>query len=177
MEPISVVVGGKTVIFDAEDLPLFQAHKWRINPAGYLRRHGDRRNSEVSFHREVLKAPSFSEVDHANGDPLDNRKCNLRFCHRAQNMQNCRPVAATSKYKGVGLRGGSWRARIRVGSKHCDLLGFKTETEAAQVYDYLATRLFREFARLNKPDAPPLPPEMMAHLDRCLTRFRQRNAA
>ena len=60
---------------------------------------GDRRDS---IHRLVMGNPKGMQVDHINGDTLDNRKENLRVCTRSQNMQN-KKLHSHSKtgYKGV----------------------------------------------------------------------------
>jgi hypothetical protein len=53
------------------------------------------------MHRLILGIPN-SEVDHVNGNPLDNRRVNLRLATRAQNSANTRSRKnTTSKYKGV----------------------------------------------------------------------------
>lgn len=177
MEAITATVAGKTVIFDAEDMPLYAAHKWRISPSGYLRRNGEHKNIEVMFHREVIKAPVFSEVDHANGDTLDNRKTNLRFCTRAQNMQNQKPKSGASIYKGVGRHKGAWRARIELADKRLDLGRYSTEVEATLAYDYFAARMFGQFARLNNPPTATLTDEARDRLQFFLDVVQRRNIA
>jgi hypothetical protein len=156
MESATVLVSGKPVLIDVEDLPHFSAHKWRLSTGGYVRRHRGE-NSDSYLHRDLLKAPVFAFVDHINGDPRDNRKANLRFCHHRQNMRNTRATEGTSKYKGVGKHFTRWRARIRQGDRRYDIGRFDTELEAAQAYNHVARILFGAFARLNdvvRPDQP-----------------------
>ncbi|WP_412102526.1 HNH endonuclease [Paenibacillus alvei] len=93
-------------------------------------------------------------VDHINGDPLDNRRENLRVATRNENCRNRRRRKRYKyRFKGVTYDKdkvvNKWRARISYeGKRHC--LGyFYTETEAAKAYNEAAIRLHGEFASLN----------------------------
>jgi hypothetical protein len=93
------------------------------------------------------------EIDHANLNKADNRISNLRLCTRAQNHQNT-PISKrnTSGIKGVRWAEnqygyGMWRATIKVASKHFHKC-FRTKEEAASWYQQMATKHFREFARV-----------------------------
>jgi hypothetical protein len=91
-------------------------------------------------------------IDHINGDPKDNRICNLREATSAQNSLNRRGWSkSTSRFKGVcSAKGGRWRAQIRVPLEKPIHLGvFDTEHEAAKAYNEAAIRLHGEWARLN----------------------------
>tara|TARA_R100001163_G_scaffold65495_1_gene62894 strand:- start:128 stop:757 length:630 start_codon:yes stop_codon:yes gene_type:complete len=60
---------------------------------------GDRRKA---IHRVVMNAPLGMDVDHINGDPLDNRKENLRTCTRRDNIRNSKIRRdSASGFKGV----------------------------------------------------------------------------
>lgn len=106
----------------------------------------------VPLHRLLLTASSGYDVDHVNGNGLDNTRENLRLCSRTENLRNKRGYKNTSsKYKGVYLlSSGMWRAKIGLGSKNSKHLGvFTLEEDAARAYDAAALFYFGEFARLN----------------------------
>ena len=53
------------------------------------------------LHRYILKWP-IENIDHINGDILDNRRCNLRTCEHHQNLWNMKtPSTNKSGTKGV----------------------------------------------------------------------------
>ncbi|HUB72809.1 MAG TPA: HNH endonuclease [Solirubrobacteraceae bacterium] len=54
--------------------------------------------------------PDDPEVDHVNGNRLDNRRVNLRVASHSENMQNRHGLTATNT---SGYRGVSWHKRRR----------------------------------------------------------------
>jgi len=109
------------------------------------------KKAPVLLHRYLLHEP-FEEVDHRNGDGLDNRRENLRASTHAQNMMNSPSRVGSSRFKGVSLSRGRWRATIRDDYRTVHLGRFDTEKEAAHAYDEAARRLHgSEFARVNFP--------------------------
>jgi len=75
---------GQVAIVDAADYEELNKHLWRAsaysssNPLRYraVRMTGGRRQpTMVYMHRVILNAPAGLEVDHINGDGLDNRHC------------------------------------------------------------------------------------------------------
>lgn len=107
------------------------------------------------LHRYLLDAPEDMFVDHINGDPLDNRRCNLRCCNNLQNSQNCMPKKKTAKihsrFKGVGWRHhiARWGARIKFKGRNVYLGDYDNEEDAAIAYDVGAQILHGEFACTN----------------------------
>ena len=99
-----------------------------------------------------MGAPKGADVDHINGDTLDNRRSNLRVCDRSQNLCNRKKMAGkSSRYKGVSynkLRG-KWDARLMFRGKQYCLGLFKTELEAAKAYDALAREKHAKYAKTN----------------------------
>lgn len=127
----------------------------------YLCRKVNGKNKTKLLHRIILNVPSDQEVDHKNGDPLDNRRENLRICSRSQNQCNRGPEFGSKRVHCHGFKGivkhskknlkRAWYARIQVsGSIHVSKR-FHTPHEAAKAYDQLAERYHGEFARLNFP--------------------------
>lgn len=147
----------KIDIQDAEKVMRLHWYLFRDPRTGRMYAVREENGVSVRLHRWLLNADETKDVDHENGDGLDNRRKNLREATKEQNARNARKrVAGTSKYKGVtrdtGQRTGLiWRARIRVDGKLIHLGRFDTEEHAAQAYDEAARRLHVEFACVNFP--------------------------
>lgn len=112
----------------------------------------DRRRPK-RLHRVLMKANPGTLVDHINGDPLDNRRCNLRVTDSSGNNRNARKRrnALTSKYKGVHRRpNGKFNAQIQVDGKKLSLGTFDTQEGAAKAYNLAASLYFKDYAVLNK---------------------------
>lgn len=147
---------GKSTIVDAQDYDLVMAAgTWsaQINPKTiYAYRYGDRK---VYLHRFLMAAPMGIQVDHINGNGLDNRRANLRLASASQNQANVTPPANnTSGFKGVWRPKGRrlWVATIYQDRRKLTLGSFEDPADAARAYDAAARELFGEFARLNFPE-------------------------
>lgn len=112
---------------------------------------GNGRKSVIGMHRLILSTPSGVQVDHVDGDGLNNRRSNIRICSPSQNHQNLRVSGGTSRFKGVGWcrQKRRWRAQIKQDghSFHCGY--FASEIDAAKAYNVAASKRFGEFACLN----------------------------
>ena len=108
----------------------------------------------IKMARMILNAPSGIEVDHIDGDSLNNCRSNLRLCTR---QQNCWNVSAqrntTSRFIGISFwaRDQCYHAVIYHNGKTFYLGRFKKETEAARARDRAAFELRGQFAKLNFP--------------------------
>jgi hypothetical protein len=102
------------------------------------------------MHRLLLGVSNDVQVDHVNGDRLDNRRANLRPATSSENMCNRKGSAS---FKGVhwDKRNKKWRVSIQVKRKIVRLGRFTDPIEAARAYDEAATVHHGEFAVLNFP--------------------------
>jgi hypothetical protein len=115
--------------------------------------HGSTRVNEYMA-RRIMQAPEGVQVDHKNGNHLDNRRLNLRLATNQQNQCNRGPQCNnTSGYKGVTWHkyDQRWKAQIWVNQKNHNLGSFDDPVEAAKAYDAAALELHGRFARLNFP--------------------------
>lgn len=107
----------------------------------------------ILLHRFLLNAGPGQTVDHKNGDALDNRRENLRFCSMSQNSVNWTRSRKKYPYRGLGQQtNGRWQVRVVVDGRKHYFGTYDTAEQAALVYDENAKRLHGEFAQLNFPD-------------------------
>lgn len=108
-------------------------------------------NKSLLLHRLVIGAKPGQTIDHINGNPLDNRKSNLRFCTHAQNMQN-RVSLIGQKYKGIYFckTRNNWVAQISINNKTKNIGRFETDKQAALAYNEYAKKYHGKFAKLNE---------------------------
>jgi len=109
------------------------------------------------MHQVLLGKKDGLIIDHINGNGLDNRRKNLRFCTKKENSRNNqrRKDFFSSKYKGVykkTYKSGkvSWSVGITVNNKDIYLGTFENEEHAGYAYNLAAKKYFKEYASLNK---------------------------
>jgi hypothetical protein len=155
---------GKFALIDDEDAEkvLGTEHAWKAKrdrrkhrpDVFYALRRRSQSSTHISMHRLVLDAPVHLQVDHINGDGLDNRKANLRLATEHQNSAHKigKLPGTSSQYRGVTWhkQAKRWQAAIQVRRKKIYLGLFVNETEAAGAYDHAAKAHFGEFAVLNE---------------------------
>lgn len=161
--PLLPLESGLLALVDFEDFERLAGYDWqptiktkRVTYAFRFTTRDERARgaSITEYMHRVILGLDCPEVDHRNGDGLDNRRENLRFATTTQNMANRRKrvdIACSSRFKGVSRRrtcvSRPWQAVLRD-----TYLGyFVTEEEAARAYDSAALQIYGEFARLNFP--------------------------
>ena len=177
------ITKGYVAVVDDDDYDWLSKHRWcasvdkrdqyvSVRTTMYKYFEGYKWRRGIKMHRMILDAKPGEVVDHINGDPLDNRRENLRLCTLKENSRNATKqkmfagAPCTSKYKGVSLCTSKpfkgkygeyqyWRAGIGHNGVFHYIGQFKTEKEAALAYDEEAIKRFGEFAKLNFPATPP----------------------
>lgn len=160
-----IKISGFEVIIDDEDFERIKKLGW------YVQKNQDYKDGRFYFNAEVFindkrtvtKLHRFimgcqvgdkKQIDHINGNTLDNRKENLRFCTNSENMANKKLISKNNKsgYKGVSVAGKKWKATVYVNSKAYNLGYFVDPKEAAKEYDNMVRFTHGRFARVNFPD-------------------------
>lgn len=132
-----------------EDYSNLSKKKWYIGTTGYPT------DGKTCIHNLILPKVKGREIEHRDGNKLNNQRENLRYATRSQNHANRRKLENTlSEFKGVGFRNDvfrnkPWRATIWKNYKQYRLGDFKTEDEAALAYNRKAFEFYGEFAKLN----------------------------
>lgn len=144
-------------VIDAADAPLVKGYVWGLAVRGPNRYASGSKEGTLRvgayMHRIIMNAPKGTEVDHIDGDGLNNHRRNLRVCSRQMNAANAvRHRDGTNPYKGVRYCRGKWAAGIGINYRRIYLGRFHTAEEAARAYDCAAKEAFGDFARLNFPE-------------------------
>lgn len=142
---------GKQAVVDDADYERVSSHKWSLQDSrGYVRAYIN--GKKVRLHRFIMNVAPGVEIDHINGDKLDNRRKNLRICSRSQNMANKSKRSDNS----TGYKGAYWSkfhkkfmARIGVCRRYIHLGYFEDVEDAARAYDAAAKKHHGKFAKLN----------------------------
>ena len=162
MKEIQLTKGAFTIVDNDKYLDLIKC-RWCLNGEyAYNFTHG-------SLHRYLMNLPINKgqrgsvkdqiQVDHINGNKLDNRLENLRLANLSENQLNHSQTKGKSKYRGVIWAGKQkslinagkpWAARLKPTGKPRIYLGsFATEEEAALAYNNAVLNHSEKFGKLN----------------------------
>jgi hypothetical protein len=157
---------GYVAVVDAEDYERLSSRQWSASVRKktgrvYVVSRAGAGCRMAYMHRFILGLTEWQrggqEVDHINGDSLDNRRSNLRVVSRQKNMLNRRLSNRNrSGYRGVGwvARRAKWQARICTNGARTHLGYFDDAIAAAMAYDIAAVVQHGDFARRNFPAGP-----------------------
>jgi hypothetical protein len=154
---------GKEALVDDCDYEYLTQWKWRFERGGHRRTGyavcwdaGSKLRKLVKMHRLVAERGGLTtdgkQIDHVDGNGLNNCRDNLRLATSSQNRANLRRARNnTSGFKGVQWhrQNGRFRAYIRVAGRQHHLKYFHDPRDAARAYNEAALKHFGEFACLN----------------------------
>jgi hypothetical protein len=160
---------GYAALVDDADYEWLSQYNWRAHPDkrkdGTIKNiYADRKvgkkeglkTQKQAMHRAIVGVTSPDvEVDHKDGNGLNNQRYNLRSTEN-QNQHNAKlRKDNTSGFKGVHWllfpngKDGRWVTRIQVKGKRVVIGCFTDPMKAACAYDMAAVKYFGEFAHCN----------------------------
>ncbi len=148
----------KFALVSDEDFEYLSQYKWAAFFNGrkwYAVRHSSRRlgrRRTIYMHRVITNVSNDLEVDHINGDGLDNRRENLRIATRWQNAANRgTDKTNTSGFKGVwwDSHAKKWAATVHIKNERIYLGLFNSAEDAARAYDTESRKHLGEYAYPN----------------------------
>lgn len=123
-------------------------YRWSLIGKGYVAR--KEKGKSIQLHRELFNPEDIEGkvVDHINGNPLDNRRQNLRVCTVGENNRNNRGRSqGTSGVTGVSCYNNKWKARIKINRKDIHLGVFDNKEDAIKARKEAEVKYFGEFRR------------------------------
>jgi len=165
------------ILVDDEDYKIVSKYKWSVIKREHTlyaftsKNIGNKKTLGITMHRMLMgDSAKNMQIDHKDGNGLNNQRGNIRLATISQNAMNRRKHRLTSsKHYGVSKKtqikhfkrvdGGVttvkyewWRASITIEGKVVSKMGFKSEEDAAKWRDELAKKHHGEFANLNFKD-------------------------
>jgi len=120
---------GKVALVDNEDFEYLNQWKWCLGGGSYAMRSSMKsdnlqKRKTILLHTLLIKKTGKMEIDHINGNRLDNRKSNLRLVTRNVNQMN--------KVKTISfdIQRKKWRISLRYGNNKRLFKRYKTYQEA-----------------------------------------------
>lgn len=151
---------GKHVAIISDEDAVLAESSWNVR-YGSSKLYAEHRTSEglEPLHHAVLKrvfgepVPKGFDVDHIDGDGLNNTRENLRIATRKQNSVNRGPNKNnTSGYKGVFFQKGlgKWTSKIMIDGKSRHLGVFETREEAYKAFCEYEQTLYGDYSHKNR---------------------------
>lgn len=138
----------KEILIDYDDYEKIESYWWTLPTCGYPR--ATRKTKIIKLSRFIMDIcdPDI-KVDHINHNPLDNRKCNLRFCTQHQNTTN-KGISSNNTSGIIGVtfykKYNRWRCRLMYKGNEIISCLFQTSEEAIKTRLKAELEYFGEFA-------------------------------
>lgn len=150
MKILPITRGTGLVLVDDDDYPWLAEYSWYVHHYAMTVFRVSGRPKFGLLHRIIMNAPSGLEVDHIDGNRLNNQKSNLRLCTHAENQKN-RTNANKNNHSGAkgvyfDSRRGAWYAQVNINGKEKTVAsGLKTIRDAVDVRNRIAMEFHGEF--------------------------------
>lgn len=135
---------GETII-DKNKIKEISEYKWHFDTYGYIRT--STKIKGLYLHQLILPKKEKFDIDHINGNILDNRKKNLRHILHRENIYN----AKISKNNTSGITGvvwdkerNMWMAQLHLNRKHIFLGRYNNKKNAIKARLKAEDKYFRE---------------------------------
>ena len=126
-------------IINKDDFKKVKDLKWCLDDKGYVLNG----RFKIRLHHLILPRKKGLFTDHQDGNPLNNRKNNLRYATNQQNQMNKKNVKGYYWHK----KEKKWVTKIVVNNKYIHLGCFVKESEARQARKNAELEYFGEFAK------------------------------
>ena len=144
----ALTMKGEEFFIDVEDLKIIQDITFHTDNRNYLYG-GSYKIGTKQLHRLIMGEPKGMEIDHKDGNPLNNKRNNLRVCTHSDNMKNLK-IRSSNK---TGIRGvcwckrkRKWRAYITSNKKTIHIGYFALIGEAKKARKEKEILLYKDFA-------------------------------
>jgi hypothetical protein len=130
-------------IIDLKDVGICKKHKWYLDGRGYV---ATNKKGWLGLHRLLLNDQLTKEkpqVDHINGNKLDNRGNNLRICNNTENNRNQKTALGISFNKSSK----KWHTYIILNGRMKHLGLFENKNVALKIRREAELKYFKEFAK------------------------------
>lgn len=144
-ELIVTTARGDKIVADINDYDLIKRYSWCISKTGYPVANIDHRTTKM--HQYLLGRIDGMVVDHIDGNPLNNKRSNLRMCDQRDNARNVAPKRKNRDgYPGVReTTSGTFHARIFVDGKEKYIGAYKTYEDAVKARKEAEEKYFGEY--------------------------------
>jgi len=132
-------------LISLKDVEKTAKHKWCVS-SGYATSCIDGKMCGMNrfiMKEELIKIKEKRDVDHINGNKLDNRRSNLRLATRSQNLMNKKHALGIYFNKQCN----KWTAQIKANNKCINLGAYQNKEEALKVRRQAELKYFKEFAK------------------------------